>query len=272
MATVEPAEPIAAEPGPLSSFLASVGDLTAFSAEAIRELPRTGRFVSEILRQTALLVRGSTFFLFLMTSFIGFSLASVGYFFLGSAGAADFVGVFTGLSTPRASTPFMFGYVFAAKVGCGMVAEIGVMRINEEIDGLESVGVNPMRYVVGTRVIAALLFVPIAVGVAIVAVTGGVYVDTVWVLQALPGPKLMADHWGAMNPTDLVGALLTMGTTAIAIVLVSCYFGYRVSGGPAQIGRAVASSLIVNLVLVHVIVTVWISLLYGPDPKLPFGG
>ncbi|MCW2854384.1 MAG: hypothetical protein JWM84_4048 [Nocardioides sp.] len=254
------------------SFLNEVGEFSAFSASAIRHLPGTSLFISEALRQTALLVKGSTAFLFAMTSFVGFSLASVGYFFLGSAGASDFLGFFTGISVPRASTPFMFGYVFAAKVGCGLVAELGVMRINEEIDALESEGVNPMRYVVGTRIVAALLFVPIAVGVALVAATGGVYVGSVVVLQALPGATLLADHWGAQTVVDLFGAVLTMGTTAMAIVLVSCFFGYRVSGGPDQIGRAVASSIVANLVLVHVIVTVWISLLYGPDPKLPFGG
>jgi phospholipid/cholesterol/gamma-HCH transport system permease protein len=256
----------------IRAFVDEVGEFSAFSGQALRQLPGTARFTSEVLRQTAVLIKGSTVFLLVMTSFIGFALASVGYFFLGSAGAADFLGFFTGISTPRASTPFMFGYVFAAKVGCGMVAEIGVMRINEEIDGLESEGVSAMRYVVGTRLIAAILYVPIAVGVALVSVTAGVYVGAVVVLQALPGATLLADHWGAENTLDLVGALLTMGTTAVAIVLVSCFFGYRVSGGPAQIGRAVSSSIVVNLVLIHVIVTVWISLLYGPDPKLPFGG
>ena len=61
----------------------------------------------------------------------------------------------------------MFGYVFAAKVGCGLVAEIGSMRISDEIDALESVGIDPMRYVIGTRLLAVLIFVPLVYIMAI---------------------------------------------------------------------------------------------------------
>ena len=96
---------------------------------------------------------------------------------------------------PRAAVPIMFGYVFSAKVGCGLVAEIGAMRINDEIDAFEVEGVNPMSYVVGTRLIGALIFVPIAVTVA---PAGRIRRNPV------PG--------GAGSPRNLVGAASTTST------------------------------------------------------------
>lgn len=254
------------------SGLREAGDLAGFAAGAARALPGTPRFASEALRQAAVLVRGSTLFIFAMTAFIGFAQTTFAFFFLRSAGASDYIAFFTGITTPRAAAPIMFGYVFAAKVGCGMVAEIGAARINEEIDALESEAVDPMRYVVGTRLVGALLFVPIAVGVALVAVTAGSYVDGVWVLQALPGDTFLSNHWAAQTLADQLVALLSLGTTGMAIVLVACFFGYRASGGPAGVGRAVAKSIVVNLVLVHVVTSFYLALFYGQDLQLPIGG
>jgi phospholipid/cholesterol/gamma-HCH transport system permease protein len=261
-----------ADPSPIRAGLRETGDLAGFTAGAVRALPGVPRFASEALRQAAVLVRGSTLFIFVMTAFIGFAQTTFAFFFLRSAGASDFIAFFTGITTPRAAAPIMFGYVFAAKVGCGMVAEIGAARINEEIDALESEAVDPMRYIVGTRLVGALLFIPIAVGVALLAVTVGSYVDGVLVLQALPSETFLANHWAAQTLSDQLIALLSLGTMGIAIVIVACFFGYRASGGPAEVGRAVARSIVVNLVLVHVIASFYLGLFYGQDLKLPIGG
>jgi phospholipid/cholesterol/gamma-HCH transport system permease protein len=255
-----------------TGFFEEMGDLAVFAVEALRALPGVPRFAAEALRQAAILVRGSTFVIGAMTVFIGFTVSTFAYFFLRSAGASDYLGVFTGLTTPRASTPVMFGYVFAAKVGCGLVAEIGAMKINEEIDALESEAVNPMVYVVGTRLAGALIFVPIAVGVALLASTIGNYVNAIVVLHALDPSTFLHNHWGSQNLGDQALAFVNLGTMAMGIVIVSCFYGYRTSGGPADVGTSVARSLVVNLVLVHIVAAFYISLFYGTDPHLPIGG
>lgn len=260
------------KPGPIRSFFTEAGDFVGFMAETLRDLPRTYQFFAEVLRQASILVRGSTVYIAAMSAFIGFAITTVGYFFLRSAAASDYLGVFTGITTPRASAPIMFGYAFAAKVGCGMVAEIGAMRINDEIDALEVEGVNPMAYVVGSRVLGALLFVPLAVAASLLAQTAAVFVDATVVLQALPGSSLMRNHWGSQNFQDLIFALINMGATAMMMVIVACYFGYRTKGGAAGVGASVAKSMVVNLVLIHVMSSFFVSLFYGPDPRLPIGG
>jgi len=156
----------------LQAVLIETGDLMTFVRQTLTGLVRVPRYSSEVLRQVAILVRGSTLIIFAMTTFIGMTAVTFAYFFLRSAGASDYTGLFTGIVMPRAAVPIMFGYVFSAKIGCGLVAEIGAMRINDEIDAFEVEGVNPMSYVVGTRLIGTLIFIPIAVTIALLGGEG----------------------------------------------------------------------------------------------------
>lgn len=258
--------------GPVTSALAEAGDLISFSAGALRATGGATRYTSEVLRQAALLVTGSTLIIAAMSAFVGVALVTFSVYFLKAAGAGDYVGAVTGLVTPRFTAPLMFGYVFAAKVGSGLTAELGTMRIAEELDGLEAEGVDPLRYVVGTRLIAMLLFLPVIAGASLLAGTAGAYVNAIWILDALPAGDFLADHWGFQNMADQVFAVATMVVLGVVIVLTACFFGYRAQGGPAGVGVAVARSLVVNLVLVHVVVSVANQAVYGSNIAIPVGG
>jgi phospholipid/cholesterol/gamma-HCH transport system permease protein len=262
----------ARRPGALQGVLIETGELMAFVGQTLAGLARVPRYSSEVLRQAAILVRGSTLIIFAMTTFIGMTAVTFAYFFLRSAGASDYTGLFTGIVMPRAAVPIMFGYVFSAKVGCGLVAEIGAMRINEEIDAFEVEGVNPMSYVVGTRLIGALIFIPIAVSVALLGGDLGSLFQAVPVLHATSPGGFLHFHWTAQNLTDNLQAYLNCGSMALFIVLTSCFYGYRASGGPAGVGSACARSLLVNIVMVHVIATFWVFIFFGSNPNLPIGG
>jgi phospholipid/cholesterol/gamma-HCH transport system permease protein len=268
----EAAPAVTRKPGGFQTALIEVGELTGFFGRAVAGLPRVPRYTSEVLRQASILVRGSTLIIFAMVTFIGMAAVTFAYFFLRSAGASDYTGLFTGIVTPRATVPIMFGYVFSAKVGCGLVAEIGAMRINEEIDAYEVEGVNPMSYVVGTRLIGAVIFIPIAVTVALLGGDIGSLFQAVPVLHATSVGGFLHYHWSAQNLTDNLQAYLSCGTMAIFIVLTSCFYGYRASGGPAGVGSAVARSLLVNIVMVHVIATFFVFVFFGLNPNLPIGG
>jgi phospholipid/cholesterol/gamma-HCH transport system permease protein len=267
------AAPIKArKPGRVQNALIETGDMATFFGRAVAGLPRVPRYLSETLRQAAILTRGSTVIIFAMVTFIGMAAVTFAYFFLRSAGASDYTGLFSGIVMPRAAVPIMFGYVFSAKVGCGLVAEIGVMRINEEIDAYEVEGVNPMSYVVGTRLIGALIFIPIAVTVALLGGDIGSLVQAVPVLHATSPGGFLHYHWSAQNLTDNLQAYLNMGVMAVFIVLTSCFYGYRASGGPSGVGSAVARSLLVNIVMVHVIATFFVFVFFGLSANLPIGG
>jgi phospholipid/cholesterol/gamma-HCH transport system permease protein len=260
------------EPGTFQAAAIEIGEMAGFFGRAVAGLTRVPRYASEVLRQAAILVRGSTLIIFAMVTFIGMAAVTFAYFFLRSAGASDYTGLFSGIVTPRATVPIMFGYVFSAKVGCGLVAELGAMRINEEIDAYEVEGVNPMSYVVGTRLVGAVIFIPIAVTVALLGGDIGSLFQAVPVLHATSPGGFLHYHWSAQNLTDNLQAYLSCGSMAVFIVLVSCFYGYRAKGGPAGVGSAVARSLLVNIVMVHVIATFFVFVFFGLNPDLPIGG
>jgi phospholipid/cholesterol/gamma-HCH transport system permease protein len=259
-------------PGRIRLFLAETGQLAEFAGRGLKRVPAGVRFPSEAFRHAAILVRGTSLFLILMSLFAGFAFSAAGYFFLRSAGASDLLGSFTAIGEPRGVAPVMFGYVFAAKVGCGMAAELGSMRIAGEIDALVAEGVDPMLYAVASRIVGALLFVPIAAGICLLSVTAGMYLDSARVLQALPSSTFLYDHWHGQSMQDQAFSFITLTVVGMTVVIVSCFFGYRAQQGPAGVGAAVARSLVVNLVLVHFVVSFFLTLFYGADPRLPFGG
>jgi phospholipid/cholesterol/gamma-HCH transport system permease protein len=272
-----PAEPPPAEvkvvrSGPVGNALKEAGEIAEFFGQTVIGLRRVPRYLSEVLRQAAILIRGSTIIIFAMCLFIGMTVIVFAYFLAKAVGAQDFVGVFAGIVMPRAAVPIMFGYVFSAKVGCGLVAEIGAMRINDEIDAYEVEGVNPMSFVVGTRLIGAIIYVPVAVTVGLVGGYLGSYFQAVTVYHSTAPGTFSHFNWASQNLTDNLQAYLNMGSMAIFIVIVSCFYGYFAKGGPAGVGAACARSLLVNIVIVHVIATFWVFIFFGINPSLPIGG
>jgi phospholipid/cholesterol/gamma-HCH transport system permease protein len=259
-------------PGRVRVMFQEVGEFAAMSGRVLRASKSLPLYSSEVLRQASLLVRGSTLPVAALSVFMGFAACDFGYYFLRSAGAADYVGLFTGFITPRATAFLIFGYMFSAKVGCGIVAELGAMKINEEIDAYEVEGIDPMAYVVATRVAGALLFVPIAAVASLVALFWGAFLDAIVVLNGVSTSAFLRNHWGIQVPSDQLFTVATMATIAVAVVLVSCFYGLRTSGGPAEVGQSVSRSLMVNLVLVHIIGALFIVGYYGLDPRLPVGG
>mgnify|MGYP001349951894 CR=1 FL=1 len=258
-----------------SSWVAPIreaGELAIFCVQALIATPRALRYFAEVLRQTALMMRGTLLLVFTMNVFLGITVGNFAFFTLRSIGASDFMGLVSGYGAPRQLGVTMFGYVFTAKVCCAMAAELGAMRIQQEVDAYSSTGVDPIRYLVGTRLIAVVLFVPVAAFASLVGHIAGVYVMSVILLQGLPGGTLMSVHWAVQSLADQIFAISVMLGIAVSTALVACFYGLRTRGGPAAVGSSVARSLVVNLVLLHVVAVVFAMFVYGPDLKLPIGG
>jgi phospholipid/cholesterol/gamma-HCH transport system permease protein len=166
----------------------------------------------------------------------------------------------------------MFCFIFSAKVGCGMTSEIGTMRINQEIDAFESTGVDPMRYVIATRLAATLLFLPYAVAISLLALYLGQYFEAITVLHGLAPASFSQVYWGIQTSTDQIFALVTMGVIAVSTTIVSCFYGLRTRGGPAAVGDAVARSVVINLVLGIVIASTFAAGFYGSNLHTSLGG
>lgn len=266
------AEAPAAPPARSSGVLGEVGDLMVFAGRSLAAIPGTFRFASEALRQASMMLSGTLVLLFVMNVFQGMSVANAGYFLLRSIGASDFLGLLSGYVGPRQLATAMFGYVFAAKICCGMAAELGAMKIQQEVDAYESTGVDPQRYLVGTRLLGVLIFLPAATIVAILGNLFGTYFLAVILLGGIPGNVLLDVHWSVQTLFDYGFALMTITAMAIPCAIIACFYGLRTRGGPDAVGSSVARSMLVNIVLLHIIAAFLAVIVYGTDLRLPIGG
>lgn len=277
MATTTPDQPLAeelttAKVGAVGRALQGVGEWTRFFGASIKGTLGTFPYFSEVFRQAAIMISGTSLLMFVMNIFQGASVANFGFFFLRAIGAGDFMGLVSGYAGPRQTGVAMFGYVFCAKICCGITAELGAMKIQQEIDALESTGVDTMRYIVGTRMGAVLIFLPIAAALALIGQIVGVYLITVTIVQGISPETLLNVNWAVQTLNDQIYSLITMGLIAVVTASIAMMFGLRAKGGPANVGAAVAKGILVNLVVLHVISAFCAILFYGGSSKLPIGG
>jgi phospholipid/cholesterol/gamma-HCH transport system permease protein len=254
------------------SPIKEAGDIAEFSSRALAYSPGAAKYFAEVLRQLSLLIVGSTAVLLGMMAVIGGECALFFVYVLRPLGGTDFVGFFEMPCGIREVFPYMFGYVFAAKVGCGLVAEIGSMRISDEIDALESVGIDPMRYIIGTRLLAVLIFVPSVYIMAILVGLFGGWLVSVLQISELTGSRYYSGYWDSQGLIDNVVSLIKVTSMGLCIALVGMYYGFKARGGPVGVGDAVARSMFLNMILVHVIGAFWSQVFYSRGANLPFGG
>jgi phospholipid/cholesterol/gamma-HCH transport system permease protein len=248
------------------------GDLLGFSGRALLHLTGVWRYFAEILRQCAILALGTTLIIVGLVTVVGGECSLFVTYLLRPVGGSSFLGFNAQICGLREMWPYMFAYVFAAKVGCGLVAEIGSMRINEEIDAMESQGIDPMRYVIATRLVAVLLTVPVMYFLAMAFGTLGSYLVAVIQFGEVSGGQFESLFFGTQTLPDIAYSVIKVMSFATVIALVGMYYGFRARRGPVGVGDATARSMAVNLVLIHVIGSVLSSAFWGTESRIPFGG
>jgi phospholipid/cholesterol/gamma-HCH transport system permease protein len=255
-------------------WIASLGDIVKFCGLAFGDIfnGRVFGFFGEALRQAGILILGSAMVIWGMVFILGLQCGIEGAYFNRSVGAPAYAGVFSAWCDLREMVPYMFGYIMSAKVGTGIVAELGAMRINEEIDALEVIGVRPITFLAATRLLAAWLVLPFvylsAVGVGFLAS----YLAVVKQIGEVSSGGYFLIFWMFQNPPDLLFSVIKGMAMATAIVAVGCYYGYTASGGPVGVGQATAKSMILNMVLVHLIGMMGSQIFWGANPRAPIGG
>jgi phospholipid/cholesterol/gamma-HCH transport system permease protein len=258
--------------GPVRGTLKEAGEIAAFSARALLELRGVFRYSSEILRQAGILITGSLLVVVVMQFVIGMMCATEANYVLRGYGASAYSGVFTAWCGIREMGPYMWGYIISAKVGCGLVAELGSMRINNEFDAMESLGINPMRYVVGTRFMACVIVFPLMYLVGMMFHNIANQLIIVDQIGEVSQGGWEGVHWAFLRPIDVLYSEIKIMAMGLTIVLVAMYYGYTAKGGPVGVGTATARSMILNLVLIHVIGSVLTMVFWGLNPAAPVGG
>src|SRR3977135_401263 len=205
-------------------WVASFGDIAKFAARDFYEIfsGRVFKFFGEALRQAGILILGSTIVIWSLAFILGLQCGIEGAYFNRSVGAPAYAGVFSAWCDLREIMPYAFGYMMSAKVGTGLVAEIGAMRISDEIDALEVMGISSMTFLCATRLLAALMVLPF---MYLAAVGAGFLATFLHVLQQIgevSSGGYFLIFWMFQNPPDLLYSLVKGMAMALMIVLVGC--------------------------------------------------
>lgn len=249
--------------------LATAGGITQFSAQTFRELPKLRLYPAEVFRQSGILILSSALVIWMMMFVIGTVCGTEGVYTLDAIGAPLYTGVFTAYCSLREMAPYMWGYILAAKVGCGLVAEIGSMKIAEEVDAMEVMGVRSRSYLVGSRLVAAWLAMPFLYFVGLGVMYISQWLIVVFVHGSVSSGGYSLIFWLFQNPLDFTYSLIKAMIMGTVIVLVGCYYGYTAKGGPVGVGINTAKSMMVNMVLIHIIGLITTQLFWGLSPNAP---
>lgn len=249
--------------------VATGGDVARFSGQTIRALPEVRKYLTEAVHQAGLLVLSSGLIIWMMQFVMGSVCGLEASYTLKQVGAPVYSGIFNTYCGTREMAPYMWGYIFAAKVGCGLVAEIGSMRISEEIDAMEVMGIKSRSYLVGTRVLATWLAMPFLFTVGLGVMYISMYLVTVVQLGGVSSGGYLYVFWVFQNPLDFLYALSKAMAMGVSVVFVGCYYGYTASGGPVGVGRNTAKSMMLSLILIHVVGLIGTQLFWGLSPNAP---
>jgi len=255
-------------------WVASFGDIVKFCTRVVGEVLglRVFRFFGEALRQAGMLILSSTLVIWGLIFIIGLQCGIEGAYFNRAVGSPAYAGVFAAWCDLRELVPYAFGYMMAAKVGTGIVAEIGSMRISDEVDALEVMGISSITFLCATRLLAAWLVLPFMYLAGIGAGFFASYLAVVQQIGEVSSGGFFLIFWMFQNPPDLLYSVIKAMAMATVIVLVGCYYGYNASGGPVGVGTATAKSMVLNIVMVHLIGMLGTQLFWGANPRAPIGG
>ena len=258
-----------------------VGDQVLFYVRALGGTPHaTIHFRKEIIRLiaeismgagTLAMIGGTVVIVGFLTLAAGGTLAVQGYSSLGDIGIEALTGFLAAFINVRISAPVVAGIGLAATFGAGVTAQLGAMRINEEIDALEAMAIRPIEYLVSTRIVAGMVSITPLYSIAVILSFLASQFTTVVLFGQSGG---LYDHYfdTFLNPIDLLWSFLQAVLMAITILLIHTYYGYFATGGPAGVGVAVGNAVRTSLIVV-VSVTLLVSLsIYGSNGNFNLSG
>jgi len=246
-------------------------DQLLFYIKCLVLLPRGLKYRKEItllvsdvtIGTGALVIGGGMLFVVMSISFFtGTEVGLEGFTGLQQIGAQAFTGVISSLANTREITPLVAGVALAAQVGAGFTAQLGAMRISEEVDALEVMGVDSFVYLVTTRVWAALIcMIPLYLAALFAS-----FLATQLVVTKFFGlsPGVYAHYFHLfLPPVDVFYSFVKAMVFAVAVTIIHCYYGYKATGGPAGVGVAAGRAIRISIIAVVVLNFVLSMIMFG---------
>jgi phospholipid/cholesterol/gamma-HCH transport system permease protein len=261
--------------------LDDLGKQASFYGEAFGWVPKAVksykreqvRLIAEVGMSDGALavIGGSSVITLFITFFAGLNGGVQVYYGLSNLNLEAFAGFSGAIIVPRLLTPIIAGTALAATVGTGFTAQLGAMRISEEIDALEVMSVRSLPYLVSTRVAAGMVTI---IPIYAMALVGGWISWKLALVQFYGLSGGTYDHYfdSFMQPRDILYAMIQAVGIAVVVILIHTYYGYTASGGPVGVGEAVGKAVRASFVAVMTVCLLVATALYGGGDTLRISG
>ena len=230
-------------------FLVAIGRLMVFTVVAISHCVRPPFYYRMIVRQLIDIGYYSLPVVGLTTLFTGMVLALQSYTGFARFNAESAVSTVVVLSITRELAPVLAGLMVAGRIGASMAAEIGTMRVTEQIDALTTLSTSPIKYLVVPRLIAGLTMLPMLVLVGdLIGVFGGFLIGA-YKLGFNPSTYIIST-WEFLEPIDVISGLVKAAVFGFLVALMGCYHGYHSRGGAQGVGMATTNAVVSASILI----------------------
>ncbi len=231
------------------NFFAAAGRLGLFTYHTIRAAVSFPFYAKEFLKQLIEIGFYSLPVVALTTFFSGMVIALQTYTGFSQFSTEGPVSLVVLISVTRELAPVMAGLMVAGRIGAAMAAELGTMRVTEQIDALTTLSTNPFKYLIVPRVLAGILMVPVLVLIGdIIGICGG-YLIGIYKLD-FNATTYLINTWENLKAMDIISGMTKAGVFGFIITLLGCYNGYYSKGGAQGVGTATTNAVVSASILI----------------------
>jgi len=232
------------------NFVSKLGGLSVLFARSLASLREIHRTLGLFIEQVYVLGVRSLPLIVIVSIFVGaVSAWQAAYQFKFIGAPVRLLGQAVGKAVVIELAPVLTALVFAGRVGAGITAELGTMKVTEQIDALQTLGINPIRYLVLPRLMACLFMLPFLVVIAnMIAIFGALAVSTLGV--NLSGETFLNGFRDSFALGDFINGLTKAAVFGVTIGLIGCYEGFNAEGGAQGVGRATTNSVVLSSVMI----------------------
>ncbi|PKN75221.1 MAG: hypothetical protein CVU49_05225 [Candidatus Cloacimonetes bacterium HGW-Cloacimonetes-2] len=243
-------------------FIPALGEYVIFVGKALSALPRLYKRRQELLIQLQHITYDSFFLITLTAAFTGMVTALQAVYQSKGYIPTNLLSVLIGKSTMIELAPVLTALVMTGKIGAAMAAEIGTMKVSEQLDALESMSISPSDFLYMPRIVAGIIGFPIITIYAnLIGIASAWYFS--WIRYGLHYHTFFVNMRSYFTPSDLWGGLLKSMVFGYIITSLSCFFGARTYGGAEGVGRSTTGTVVYSSVFILVMDFIVAWILFG---------
>jgi phospholipid/cholesterol/gamma-HCH transport system permease protein len=253
-----------------TQFIEHIGQYLRLSIDSLKQLVTNPPPLSLILNQLYDIGVSSLPVVAVTGLSSGLVLAAQSFFQLGDKGMADVTGLVVSKAMMTELGPVLSAFMVTGRVGAAICAEIGSMKVSEQVDALESMAVSPIRYLIAPRIISGIIMMPLLTIFGIVMGVIGGYIVAVHLFN-MSGASFFDPISASLTLFDLFSGLIKAFLFGFFIMSVSCYKGLTANGGAAGVGRSTTQSVVISyccILLSNFFMTMGLNLLYRACVRL----